>query len=217
MISRCSALSDQPPCDEPGGQVVEQLGCEGGLLRVPKSLGVETSGSPKWCIQTRLTMTRPVSGLSAAVMARARSSRPLPWANGVGCSPARMRRNCRGTRSPGWDGIAADEDARVVRLGRVVQRPSPAARPCRPPSPPSGRARPACRRRRPSRRATCRPRSGSWGSRPGCRGWSTISRICRVALSASAGSPACRPAPSSTPRRRGGSARRRRGARRPWP
>ena len=51
---------------KPRSQVVEQLaGATGGVLRVPKSLGVETIGSPKWCIQTRLTMTRLVSGLSA--------------------------------------------------------------------------------------------------------------------------------------------------------
>ena len=44
---------------------------------MPKSSVVCTSGSPKWCSQTRLTRTRAVSGLSGAVMARARSSRPL--------------------------------------------------------------------------------------------------------------------------------------------
>ena len=75
------------------------------MLRVPKSLGVDTIGSPKWCIQTRLTMTRAVSGFSGAVIACARSSRPLPWENGRRPRPARTLRNCRGTRSPGCDGL----------------------------------------------------------------------------------------------------------------
>ncbi|MEZ5300828.1 MAG: hypothetical protein R3F11_09275 [Verrucomicrobiales bacterium] len=33
-------------------------------MRSPKSLGVRTSALPKWCIQTRFTITRAVSGLS---------------------------------------------------------------------------------------------------------------------------------------------------------
>ena len=44
----------------------------GGSLRRPKSPGVATSGVPKWCIQTRFTIDRAVSGLSREVMARAR-------------------------------------------------------------------------------------------------------------------------------------------------
>ena len=80
-------------------------GCVGGLLRVPKSLGVETRGSPKWCIQTRLTMTRLVSGLSGG---RDRASEIEPSAamgEGRGVFAGEERRNRRGTRSPGWEGF----------------------------------------------------------------------------------------------------------------
>ena len=46
-------------------------GCVGGSLRVPKSAGEFTRGSPKCSIQTRFTSTRGVRGLPGDVMARA--------------------------------------------------------------------------------------------------------------------------------------------------
>ena len=58
-------------------------GCDGGELRVPKSLGVVTSPAPKWCIQIRFTMTRAVSGFEGSTMDSARARRPLPCLNGV--------------------------------------------------------------------------------------------------------------------------------------
>ena len=69
-------------------------------------------------------------------------------------SPARTRRNCRGTRSPGWRGRPARKRA-ARQLGRVGQDHGPGAALARP-SRPSGRAPPACLRRRLSRLATCR-------------------------------------------------------------
>src|SRR5262249_16874740 len=47
----------------------------GGSPIVPKSLGVRTKPAPKWDCQTRLTITRAVSGLSGPVNHRARVSR----------------------------------------------------------------------------------------------------------------------------------------------
>ena len=41
------------------------------MAAIPKSPGVFTSPRPKWCIQTRLTNTRAVSGWSLLVKCRA--------------------------------------------------------------------------------------------------------------------------------------------------
>ena len=49
----------------------------------PKSLGVATSGLPKWYIQTRLAITRAVRGLSGWTMAWASSRRPLVCAGNL--------------------------------------------------------------------------------------------------------------------------------------
>ena len=95
-------------------------GCEGGSLRRPKSLGVVTSPAPKCQCQTRLTSTRAVSGLRGSTMARASSSRPLPFWNGLRSAPARTLRNCRGTGLAGPAGVAAEEDMRIDRLGCVA-------------------------------------------------------------------------------------------------
>ena len=65
MMSRCSFLTDQPPSTKRSASQSSSSGCVGGSLRTPKSLGVRTRPAPKWFSQTRLTITRAVSGLSA--------------------------------------------------------------------------------------------------------------------------------------------------------
>ena len=89
--------------------------------RVPKSLGVRTSPAPKWCIQTRLTITRAVSGLAGSAIAWASSSRPLPSANGLRSSPARTARNCRGTSAPCVAGLPRWKTRGVGRVGAIDQ------------------------------------------------------------------------------------------------
>ena len=75
-------------------------GCVGGSARRPKSLGVDTNGRSKWCIQMRLTITRAVSGLSLLAMAWANSRRPLPCVNGRRSPSESTHSSRRGTRSP---------------------------------------------------------------------------------------------------------------------
>ena len=41
-------------------------GCDGGVPCVPKSFSVSTRPRPKYCCQTRFTITRAVSGFSRA-------------------------------------------------------------------------------------------------------------------------------------------------------
>ena len=65
MIRRWSALSDQPSSMNVAARWSSSSGWVGGSLRRPKSPGVATRGVPKWCIQTRLTSTRAVSGIVA--------------------------------------------------------------------------------------------------------------------------------------------------------
>src|SRR5438309_6059830 len=67
--------------------------------------GVQTCALPIWCIQTRLTQTRAVSGLAGSTIARAISRRPLPVENGLGFCPEVTERNRRGTSSPGFAGF----------------------------------------------------------------------------------------------------------------
>ena len=103
MISRCSGLSRQPLGDELGGEPVEQLGV--GRARRPACRSCSASGRcprPKWCCQTRLAITRAVSGFSgdaiqsASTRAAARSSWRRPAASG---SPARAAPST--SRKPG--------------------------------------------------------------------------------------------------------------------
>ena len=42
-------------------------GCVGRPPAAPKSLGVSTSPTPKWCCQTRLTITRATKGFSGSI------------------------------------------------------------------------------------------------------------------------------------------------------
>ena len=65
MIRRCNCLSDQPSAISCTGEPIEQLGMTRPEPRVPKSLGVPTRPRPKWCCQTRLTITRAANGRSA--------------------------------------------------------------------------------------------------------------------------------------------------------
>ena len=100
MIRRWSALIDQPSSMKRAARWSSSSGWVGGSLRRPKSPGVATRGVPKWCIQTRLTRARAVSGLSRQAIARASSSRPLPSRNGFRSAPDSTARNRRGTGSP---------------------------------------------------------------------------------------------------------------------
>ena len=80
-------------------------GCVGGSLRVPKSDGEFTSGSPKCSIQTRFTNTRAVSGFVGDAMAWASSKRPLPRVKGFDSPPLNTCTNARGTASPNREGF----------------------------------------------------------------------------------------------------------------
>ena len=72
---------------------------------MPKSPGVRTRPAPKWCCQTRLTMTRAVSGFEGSTIARANSNRPLPWTNGFRSRGVIADKNWRGTVSPNRCGL----------------------------------------------------------------------------------------------------------------
>ena len=77
-----------------------------------------TSGAPKWCIQTRLTITRAVSGLFGSTIALASSSRPLPSRNGLRSDPASTAGNCRGTASPRLCGLPRRKTRGSTGCGR---------------------------------------------------------------------------------------------------
>ena len=74
-IRRCSALRLQPCSTNQRASQSSSSGWVGGSPIVPKSLGVRTRPTPKWYCQTRLTITRAVSGLSRSVNHRASVSR----------------------------------------------------------------------------------------------------------------------------------------------
>ena len=105
-MSRCSFLTDQPSSMKrrrPGSRATRDASA---ARRAGRSRSASAPGRwPKWCSQTRLTMTRAVSGLSLLAMARASSSRPLPSVNGLRGSPASTSRNCRGTAGPRLFGL----------------------------------------------------------------------------------------------------------------
>ena len=128
MIRRCSALIDQPFSMNRAARWSRSSGCVGGSLLMPKSPGVATKGVPRWCIQTRLTRARAVSGLSGLAMARASSSRPLPSTNGFRSTPLNTARNRRGTGSPRLLGLPRTEDTRLDRRGCVFQAHDPRRR-----------------------------------------------------------------------------------------
>ena len=61
-ISRCRCFKLQPLSMNSTASQSNSSGCEGAIPWTPKSPGVSTSPRPKCCRQTRLTMTREVSG-----------------------------------------------------------------------------------------------------------------------------------------------------------
>ena len=97
---RCNSLIDQPRSTNVVASQSNRAGCDGGSLRKPKSLGVRTNPSRKWCIHTRFTITRAVSGLSLATIRRASAKRPLPFPNGASLSDAKNFGNRRATCGP---------------------------------------------------------------------------------------------------------------------
>ena len=86
-MSRWSRFRDQPVRTNSVASQSSSSGCDGSAPAFPKSFGVSTSPFPKWPIQTRLTITRAVSGLPGSTTARARSRRPLPRVYGSASSP----------------------------------------------------------------------------------------------------------------------------------
>ena len=95
---------------------------------MPKSLGVATSGEPKWCIQTRLTSTRAVSGFFRSTMARASSSLPEPCWKGSGFTLARSAGSLRGTGSPRLLGFPRRNTRGSTGSGRILQADGPGRR-----------------------------------------------------------------------------------------
>src|SRR5215475_9460667 len=96
--------------------------CDGFSQRVPKSSGVVTNPTPKYCCQIRLTITRGVSGLFLSTIHRASPNRLRGASVGNGCNDAGVP-GC--TNSPGrlqsprlktrvCRGVKLDESARVV-------------------------------------------------------------------------------------------------------
>ena len=118
MIRRCSALIDQPSSMNAAASSVEQLGVG---RRVAAEAEVAGRGRPapgrSAAVQTRLTITRAVSGLFGSAIARASSSRPLPFWNGVRSGPDRTLRNRRGTGLPGRPGCPGRRPAGSTGLG----------------------------------------------------------------------------------------------------
>ena len=100
----------------------------GGSLRRPKSLGVVTSPLPKCQCQTRLTSTRAVSGFLGSAIAWASSSRPLPFLKRRRLGPGEHAEEPPRDRLARPARVAADEDVRLDRLGRVVQHHRPGRR-----------------------------------------------------------------------------------------
>ena len=98
-------------------------GCVGGSPCRPKSPGVRTRPWPKWCIQTRLTITRAVSGLSFAGDRLGQLQPAAAFLEGLavrlaedGEEPARhLRRrdgrDCRGGRRAGSRGCGVSASA----------------------------------------------------------------------------------------------------------
>src|SRR3978361_866898 len=118
MISRWSVFKDHPDATNRRARWSRSAGWLGRSPILPKLLGVATSPRPKWCSQTRLTITRAVSGLSGLAMARARSSRPLPLvAKGAAPSGERTGGNRRGASGPGVAGLPRRNTFMLVGLG----------------------------------------------------------------------------------------------------
>ena len=83
-------------------QGVEQLRVARRLAGGAEIVGRGTSPRPNRCSQTRLTITRAVSGFAGEASQSASSRRPLPVAIGAGVSAQSTWTSPRGTTSPGW-------------------------------------------------------------------------------------------------------------------
>ena len=200
--------------DEPRGQEVEQApGCVGRSPRSPKSLGVRTRPSPKWCCQIRLTMTRAVSGLSGRASQSASCSRPLP-SRDPHCGSRSPARTCGNAARHGLAeplGIAAEEDLGVLEafvpraLGTAVlhdDRPGNLQRRLASSRPPArGSARPAGIAPRAGAASSARPPGSQNGPRAeSSSSYSSASGIARR-LFGSAGRTTRRAISASTSRR----------------
>ena len=97
---RINCFIDQPLPTNSAARKSSSFGWVGGATFVPKSLGVATNALPNRRCQTRLTITRAVRGFCGAAIARAISSRPLPFVNGLRSSRESTARNRRGTVAP---------------------------------------------------------------------------------------------------------------------
>ena len=120
MMSLCSCLTDQPSPDELPGKVVQQLAFVGGKPVFPKSSGVGTIPLPKWYCQTRLTITRAVSGWSGLVIhsASARRRPAGPRVGGLAASGVCAAQHAEKRRldfRPGRRRVAADQDVGLAR------------------------------------------------------------------------------------------------------
>src|SRR5947199_827905 len=74
-MSRCRALTDQPFSTNVAASQSSSSGCVGFLPVAPKLLGLPARGVPKCHAQTRLTITRAVSGLDGDATHSANSFR----------------------------------------------------------------------------------------------------------------------------------------------
>ena len=82
-IDRTRRLIDQPSCTNWLARWSSNSGCDGVSPVVPKLSTDRTSPSSKRCCQTRLTITRDVSGFAGLVSQVASSNRPLCLASGL--------------------------------------------------------------------------------------------------------------------------------------
>ena len=133
-ISRWIGLSRQPWATSSVASQSSSSGCDGGSPRTPKSLGVATIPRPKWCCQSRLTITRAVSGLSGRVSQRGQGQASaggrrrrrdrLGRKASSGCeartTPGRPRARPSGPGSSGRPG-----GGRTSRGPRASRRPAP--------------------------------------------------------------------------------------------
>ena len=74
-MSLCKDLN-RPPCSIIcWARKSSNSGWVGGSPKRPKSLALATSPRPKWCCQSRLTITRQASGFEGSVIHRANAKR----------------------------------------------------------------------------------------------------------------------------------------------
>ena len=135
MISRCSALTDQPSVDELGGPASRAARGASASRRAGRSCpACATSPWPKCHRQTRLTITRAVSGWSGSRQPVGQLQPAAPVRR-----QRRLRRRRRGrpgtaaaTTWPGRQVVAADAGPATSADLRPRSRPSRTAAPGRP-------------------------------------------------------------------------------------